>query len=99
VSVACNGSMVMLGRKNGVFKLLQDEFLCYLWHCACHRLELSITGTLKALEGINTSSAFMDKLCHLLVITVEEQVITVIAKTSESQLLKIGRTLSSWWVA
>jgi hypothetical protein len=90
--------MMMLGRNNGVVKLLQDEFLCYLWYLDCHWLELSIAGTLKALAGINTSSAFMDKLCHLLVITVEEQVITLMAKMLESQLLKIGRTLSSWWV-
>ncbi|XP_065675613.1 E3 SUMO-protein ligase KIAA1586-like [Hydra vulgaris] len=43
VSVACDGAAVMLGCKSGVFKLITEKFLFVIvWHCANHRLELSL---------------------------------------------------------
>jgi hypothetical protein len=63
MSVACDGAAVMLGRKSGVAKLLKDEFpSAIVWHCANHRLELSVADTVKVVAGINRFKVFMDKL-------------------------------------
>jgi hypothetical protein len=65
------------GRKSGVAKLLKDEFPSVMvWHCASHRLELSVADTVKAVAGTNRFRAFMDKLCHLSCVTEEQQGIT-----------------------
>jgi hypothetical protein len=75
--VTFDGAAVMLERKSGVAKLLKDEFPSIIvWHCANHRLELSVADTVKAVAGTNRFRAFMDKLCHLPCITEEQQGIT-----------------------
>jgi hypothetical protein len=101
VSVACDGAEVMLGRKSGVAKLLKDEFPSVIvWHCASHRLELSVADTLKAVAGINRFRAFMDKpyvIYHASPKNSRE--LHESAKLLEIQPLKIGRILSTRWVA
>ncbi|XP_065662819.1 uncharacterized protein LOC136085442 [Hydra vulgaris] len=47
-SVACDGAAVMLGCKSGVFKLITNKFpFVIVWHCANHRLELSVGDTIR----------------------------------------------------
>jgi hypothetical protein len=54
VSVAFDGAVVLIECKSGVAKLLKDEFPSVIvWHCANHRLELSIADTVKAIAGTN----------------------------------------------
>jgi hypothetical protein len=95
--VACDGAAVMLGRKNGVAKLLKDEFPSVIfWHCANHRLELSVAYTVKALVGINMFRAFMDKLCVIYYASLKNSTeLHEWAKLLEIQLLKIVRILST----
>jgi hypothetical protein len=46
--VECDGAAVMLGYKSGVAKLFKEEFPSVInWHCASHRLELSVADTVK----------------------------------------------------
>jgi hypothetical protein len=55
VSVACDGTSVMLGLKSGVAELLKEEFRSVIfWQCANHTLELSAADTVKSV------AVFMD---------------------------------------
>jgi hypothetical protein len=101
VSVVCDGAAVMLGYKSGAAKLLKDEFpSVIIWHCASHRLELSVADTVKAVAGINRFRAFMDKLCVVYHASLKNsRELRECAKLLEIQLLKIGRILSTQWVA
>jgi hypothetical protein len=74
--VAYDGA-VMLKCKSGVTKLLKDEIpSVIIWHCANHRLELSVINTVKTVVGINRFRAFIDKLCHPLCFIKEQERIT-----------------------
>jgi hypothetical protein len=54
VSLTCDG---------GVSKLFKDKFPCIIvWHCANHRLELSVHDTIKDVAGTNRFRIFLDKL-------------------------------------
>jgi hypothetical protein len=99
--VACDGAVVMLGCKSGVAKLLKVEFPSVIvWHCACHRLQLSVANTVKAVAGINRFRAFMDKLCVICHASLKNsRELHECAKLLDIQLLKIGRILSSRRVA
>lgn len=101
VSVACDGAAVMLGRKSGVCKLLRDEFpSIIIWHCANHRLELAVADTLKAISGIHRFKAFIDKLYVIYHASPKNsRELHECARMLEIQLLKIGRVLSTRWVA
>jgi hypothetical protein len=91
----------MLGCKSGVVKLLKFEFpSAIVWHCASHKLELSVANTVKPVAGINRFRAFMDKpyvIYHASPKNIRE--LHECAKLLEIQLLKIGRILSTRWVA
>jgi hypothetical protein len=53
----------MLGCRSGVKKLLTDKFpSVIIWHCANHRLELSVADTVKDISGVNRFKSFLDKL-------------------------------------
>jgi hypothetical protein len=97
----CYGAAVMLRRKSGATKLLEDEFRSVIiWHYANHRLELSVADTVKAAAGINRFRAFMDKpyvIYHASLKNNRE--LHECAKLLEIQLLKIGRILSTRWAA
>ena len=63
VGFASDGESVMLGRKAGVAKLLMDQFpRLIVWHCAAHRLELSVHDSLLEVSGTNHFKSFIDKL-------------------------------------
>ncbi|XP_030046369.1 E3 SUMO-protein ligase KIAA1586-like [Microcaecilia unicolor] len=101
VSVACDGANVMLGARGGVKKLLKDKFPSVLvWHCANHRLELSVHDAVKAVSGINRFKSFIDKLYVLYHASPKNgRELQLCANTLDIQLLKIGRILSTRWVA
>jgi hypothetical protein len=66
VSVTCDGATVMLGRENGVAKLLLDRFtIIAVWHCLNHRLELSVDYSLREVAGINYFEVTVDKIRSL----------------------------------
>jgi hypothetical protein len=79
----------------------QDEFRpVIVWHCANHKLELSVADTVKTAAGINRFRAFIDKpyvIYHASPRNSRE--LHECAKLLEIQQLKIGRILSTRWVA
>lgn len=101
VCVACDGAAVMLGRKSGLKKLLTERFPSVIfWHCANHRLELAVGDTIKEVSGINRFKAFIDKLYVLYHASPKNsRELQLCAKLLDIQLLKIGRILSTRWVA
>ncbi|KAK0048443.1 E3 SUMO-protein ligase [Biomphalaria pfeifferi] len=101
VSLACDGAAVMLGSKSGVKALLKEKFPSVLvWHCANHRLELSVGDVVKQVSGINRFKAFIDKLYVVYHSSPKNcRELQVCARLLEAELLKIGRMLSTRWVA
>lgn len=101
IGVVCDGAAVMLGRKNGVAKLLRDEFPdIVVWHCANHRLELSVGDVVKSVSNVNRFRSFMDKLYSLYHASPKNsRELSECAAAVEVQLLKIGRVLDTRWVA
>lgn len=101
VSLTCDGAAVMFGLRGGVSKLLKDKFpSIVVWHCASHRLELSVHDAVKEIGGVNRFKSFIDKLYvtyHASPKNARE--LQVCASLLEDKLLKIGRILSTRWVA
>jgi hypothetical protein len=63
VSLTCDGASVMYGSRGGVSKLFKDKFpSTIVWHCANHRLELSVYGTIKDVAETNRFTSFLHKL-------------------------------------
>jgi len=91
----------VLGCKSGVKKLLKEKFPSVLvWHCTNHRLELSVGDTVKQVSGINRFKAFIDKLYVLYHDSPKNsRELQICANLLEAELLKIGRMLSTRWVA
>jgi hypothetical protein len=53
----------MFVSRGGVSKLFKDTFpSIILWHCANHRLELSVHDTIRDVAGTNRFKSFLDKL-------------------------------------
>ena len=98
VSVTCDGASVMLGCKGGVKRLLIDKIASIIvWHCANHRLELSVADTVKVISWINRFKSFLDKLYHASPKNSRE--LLSCAEILEVELLKIERVLSKQWVS
>lgn len=101
LSVTCDGAAVLFGAHNGVRRLMQDKFPGVIfWHCANHRLELSVSDTVNKVAGVNRFKNFMDKLYvtyHASPKNARE--LQQCAATVEVQFFKIGRILSTRWVA
>ncbi|KAJ8869950.1 hypothetical protein PR048_028961 [Dryococelus australis] len=48
ISLTCDGAAVMFGSLSGVAKLFKEKFpSIVVWHCASHRLELSVNDAVK----------------------------------------------------
>jgi hypothetical protein len=101
VGFASDGASVMLGRKKGVAKVLLDKFpQIVVWHCAAHRLELSLHDTLTEVAGINSFKCFLDKLYSLYHASPKNRFeLRECANELNIQLLSIGRLLDTRWVA
>lgn len=101
VGFACDGASVMLGRKAGVAKILMEKFpRLIVWHCATHRLELSVHDSLLEISGTNHFKSFMDKLYSLYHASpINRNELQASAKELEVQLLSIGRLLDTRLVA
>ncbi|XP_065668012.1 E3 SUMO-protein ligase KIAA1586-like [Hydra vulgaris] len=93
VSVACDGAAVMLGCKNGVFKLITEKFsFVIVWHCANHRLELSVGDTIREISSINRFKSFLNKLYAVYHASPKNsRELRSCAELLNIQLLKIGR--------
>ena len=101
VSLACDGAAVMLGCKSGVKKLLSERFPSIIvWHCANHRLELTVGDAVKKTSGINRFKSFIDKLYVIYHASPKNRrELHLCAELLGAELLKIGRILSTRWVS
>ncbi|XP_028592483.2 peroxisome biogenesis factor 2 isoform X1 [Podarcis muralis] len=101
LSVTCDGAAVLFGAHGGVKRLIKEKFPSVVfWRCANHRLELSVSDTVNKVVGVNHFKNFMDKLYVTYHASPENaRELEECAATLELQLLKIGRILSTRWVA
>uniref|UniRef100_A0A8D2KSJ0 HAT C-terminal dimerisation domain-containing protein n=1 Tax=Varanus komodoensis TaxID=61221 RepID=A0A8D2KSJ0_VARKO len=101
VSLVYDGAAVMLGCKSGVKKLLSEHFSSIIvWHCANHRLELSVCDAVKETSGINRFKSFIDKLYVIYhASAMNSRELHLCAELLGAELLKIGRILSTRWVS
>ena len=101
ICLSCDGAAVMLGRSNGVAKLMRDEFPSMIvWHCANHRLELAVNEVVKGIGEVNKFKMFMDKLYALYHASPKNsRELKTCAHLLEEEIFKIGRILSTRWVA
>lgn len=101
VSLACDGAAVMLGCKKGVKKLISERFpSIVVWHCANHRLELSVSDAVKETSGINRFKSFIDRLYVIYHASAKNnRELRSCAELLGNELLKIGRILSTRWVS
>jgi hypothetical protein len=91
----------MLGRNSGVAKLFLEDFPnATVWHCACHRLELSVSDAVDEVTGLNHLHIFCNELYLLYHRSPKNQdELITCAQSLHCQLLKKGRVLSARWVA
>ncbi|KAJ8878122.1 hypothetical protein PR048_022589 [Dryococelus australis] len=48
ISLRCDGAAVMFGSRSGVASLFKEKFpSIVVWHCASHRIELSVSDAVK----------------------------------------------------
>ncbi|XP_015277122.1 PREDICTED: uncharacterized protein KIAA1586-like [Gekko japonicus] len=101
VSLTCDGAAMTMGSHEGVAKLFKDRFPSIIvWPCASHRLELSVHDAVKEVCGVNRFKSFIDKLYVLYRSSPKNAgELKARAATLEVEISKIGRILSSRWVA
>ncbi|KAI6651795.1 hypothetical protein LOD99_5042 [Oopsacas minuta] len=101
IGFACDGASVILGKHSGVGTRMAKQFPnTILWHCLNHRLELSVSDTIKKLNSINHFKIFFDKLYSLYSRSPKNQreLIECSLAVSE-QVTKVGRLLDTRWVS
>ena len=98
-----DGASVMTGSNNGVFTQLKQKFPRLVrWHCLNNRLELAVNDAVNAYVVVNHFKCFLDTLyaLHSTQSSHEKRELSAAAAVEvEVCLLKIGRVLSSRWVA
>lgn len=101
ISFASDGASNMIGHKSGVSAVLLSEYPnLILWHCANHRLELSVGDVANEVTGVNSFKVFMDSLYALYSQSPKNQEqLKECAADLEVQLRKIGRILDTRWAA
>lgn len=101
IAFACDGAAVMLGRKSGVSKLIRDKFpKVVVWHCANHRLELSVHDVINSITPVNNFKTFCDKLYALYHASSKNaRELAACAVSIDVQMRRIGRVLGTRWVA
>jgi len=63
IAFASDGANVLTGTKSEVAaKLCEKIPQLFTWHCLCHRLELSVNGVIKDVQGVSRFQSLMDKL-------------------------------------
>jgi hypothetical protein len=101
IAVCSDGASVMTGHKSGVLQKLAVKYpRIILWHCLCHRIELTVSDTLEEVGGINHFKSFMDKLYTVYSLSAKNQrELNNCASVLDVQLKKIGRIFTVRWVA
>lgn len=100
-SLTCDGAATMIGKHKGVATLFREKFPSVIvWHCANHRLELSVSDVIKSVSGVNRFKSFIDKLYVVYHASPKNsRELRSCATLLDTEILKIGRVLSTRWVA
>ena len=101
IAFTSDGASVLTGRKSGVMELLVKDFPNLItWHCLNHRLELAVDDAIADIRGINHFKIFIEKLHSVYNQSPKnKRELKGIAENLDVQLLKIGKVLSTRWVA
>jgi len=101
ISFVSDGASVLLGKKNGVAKRLQERYpLIFSFHCMNHRLELAVGDSVKDVNAVNHFKSFMDSLYVLYNASPKNQnELKNICNELDTIFLKVGRVLDVRWVA
>lgn len=101
IAFTSDGASVLTGKKSGVVELLVKDFPNLItWHCLNHRLELAVDDAIADLRGINHFKIFISKLHSVYSQSPKNmRELKEAAKGLDTQLLKIGKVLSTRWVA
>uniref|UniRef100_A0A667YKI2 HAT C-terminal dimerisation domain-containing protein n=1 Tax=Myripristis murdjan TaxID=586833 RepID=A0A667YKI2_9TELE len=101
VSFISDGASVMLGKNTGVATRLTARYPnLFTWHCMNHRLELAVADAVDEVQAVNHFKVFMEKI-HNLYSQSNKNARELLEAAQEvgSQVLSIGRVLSTRWVA
>ena len=80
--------------------LVKDFPNLITWHCLNHRLELAVDDAIADLSGINHFKIFIGNLHSVYSQSPKKKrELKEVAKNLDAQLLKIGKVLSTRWVA
>ena len=101
IAFTSDGASVLTGKKSGVMELLVKDFPNLItWHCLNHRLELAVDDAIADLRGINHFKIFIGKLHSVYSQSPKNmRELKESADGLDAQLLKIGKVLSTRWVA
>ena len=101
VAFVSGGASVMTGRKSGVAAQLTDLFFKLVtWHCLNHRLERAVGDAADEAQGVSHFCIFMDSLYTLCSRSPKtHKHLQTAAHELDIQVKKIGRVLSTRWVA
>ncbi|XP_008183248.1 E3 SUMO-protein ligase KIAA1586-like [Acyrthosiphon pisum] len=88
-------------KSNGVVTRLREKYpKLFTWHCFNHRLELSVSDTIKDVRGIDHFKCFIDKLYSLYNQSPKHsRALESCCQDLKLQFNKIGRVLSTRWVS
>ncbi|KAK1887604.1 E3 SUMO-protein ligase KIAA1586 [Dissostichus eleginoides] len=94
-------SSVMLGKNSGVATRLTARYPnLFTWHCMNHRLELAVSDAVDEVQAVNHFKVFLEKIHNLYSQSNKNsRELLEAAQEVGSQVLKIGRVLSTRWVA
>ncbi|KAL3053061.1 hypothetical protein OYC64_005565 [Pagothenia borchgrevinki] len=101
VSFVSDGASVMLGKDSGVATRLTARYpTLFTWHCMNHRLELAVSDAVDEVQAVNHFKVFLEKIHNLYSQSNKNsRELLEAAQEVGSQVLKIGRVLSTRWVA
>ena len=101
IAFTSDGASVMMGAIKGVAIILKSKYAqIVLWHCLNHRLELAVSDTIKAVDGIQPIEDLFGKIYAIYPQSAKlrTELISVTA-IIEVQLRKVGKILTPRWVA
>uniref|UniRef100_A0A3B4VPG3 HAT C-terminal dimerisation domain-containing protein n=1 Tax=Seriola dumerili TaxID=41447 RepID=A0A3B4VPG3_SERDU len=101
VSFVFDGASVMLGKNTGVATRLTARYPnLFTWHCMNYRLELAVSDAVDEIQAVNHFKVFMEKIHNLYSQSSKNaRELQQAAQEVGSQVLSIGRVLSTRWVA
>lgn len=101
IGVCSDGASVMVGKQSGVLTELATMYPnIIMWHCLCHRIELSVGDTMKDVAGTSHFKIFMEKLYSVYSMSPKNQrEVKAAARELDLQFRKIGKMLTIRWVA